>query len=85
MGAAGQPRFGIFEITPSASWSRSPELHLMLFSGRLIDQSERQAEPEASSTGTTQGGGQVGDASAFATVRPLRPYGRWFRQACSLR
>ena len=74
-GAAGQTRFGIFEITPvGVAVAIAGGLYLLLFSGRLIDTTERGDEPvEARTGGTTQAGGQIGDAAAFAIERPLQP------------
>ncbi|UUR08811.1 SLC13 family permease [Sphingomonas glaciei] len=74
-GAAGQARFGIFEITPvGVTVALAGGLYLLFFSGRLIDSSERDdVLVEAPTGGTVQAGGQIGDAAAFATERPLRP------------
>lgn len=74
-GAAGQARFGIFEITPvGIVVAIAGGLYLLLFSGRLIDSSERTDTPvEAPTGGTVQAGGQIGDVAAFAAERPLRP------------
>jgi di/tricarboxylate transporter len=74
-GAAGQARFGMFEITPvGVIVAIAGGLYLVLFSGQLIDSTERTEAPaEAPTGGTTQAGGQIGDAAAFASERPLRP------------
>nr|WP_314445377.1 SLC13 family permease [uncultured Sphingomonas sp.] len=74
-GAAGQARFGLFEITPvGVTVAIAGGLYLLFFSGRLIDTSEVTDAPvEARTGGTTQAGGQIGDATAFATERPLQP------------
>lgn len=75
-GAAGQPKFGIFEVTPvGIAVALAGGLYLLLFSGRLIDTSEAAVVPDGKTmtTGTTQAGGQVGDAAAFATERALQP------------
>lgn len=75
-GAAGQAKFGIFEITPvGIAVAVAGGLYLLLFSGRLIDQSDRPAGQgdTAASQGINQAGGQIGDAAAFAVSRPLRP------------
>lgn len=77
-GAAGQPKFGIFEITPvGVAVALAGGLYLLLFSNRLIDNTDRHGGPvhagPISIDGTTQAGGQVGDAASFAAERPLRP------------
>jgi di/tricarboxylate transporter len=77
-GVAGQPKFGIFEITPvGLAVAAAGGLYLLFFSGRLIKGNGRNGvEPEAeaverSELGLT--GGQVGTAAAFATYRSFRP------------
>jgi di/tricarboxylate transporter len=75
-GAAGQTRFGIFEITPvGIAVALAGGLYLLLFSGRLIDTTDSHdpPAPARATSGTTQAGGQVGDAAAFAVERPLHP------------
>ncbi|GAA4018324.1 SLC13 family permease [Sphingomonas swuensis] len=76
-GAAGQQKFGIFEITPvGLAVALAGGLYLLLFSGKLIDTSERPGEEVSAPTGlggTTMAGGQIGDPRAFATQRTLRP------------
>ncbi|PSJ36170.1 SLC13 family permease [Allosphingosinicella deserti] len=76
---AGQPRFGIFEITPvGLVVAFAGGAYLMLFSGRLI---RLQDGDEAASVGDVLAdhgepgiaGGSVGAASAFKTRRPFRP------------
>ena len=77
-GVAGQPKFGIFEITPvGAVVAAAGGIYLLLFSGRLINGEER-GSPEAPTAtagkfdpGLT--GSQVGDPAAFATDRPFQP------------
>src|SRR3546814_7390746 len=75
--SAGQPRFGIFEITPvGLPMALVGGLYLFLVSGRLFgrDDDAREvkhgvptiAEPLIES-------GQVGDAQLFAERRPLAP------------
>ncbi|GAA4748598.1 hypothetical protein GCM10023264_13400 [Sphingomonas daechungensis] len=76
-GVAGQPKFGIFEITPvGLVVAISGGIYLMFFSGRLIRGNGRNGEPVAleSTESTSLGlmGGQVGTATAFASERPLR-------------
>lgn len=76
-GAAGQVRFGIFEITPvGVTVALAGGLYLLLFSGRLIDQSEREYADPANvdrERRLQMSGGQLGDPAAFAEQRPLRP------------
>jgi di/tricarboxylate transporter len=73
---AGQPKFGIFEITPvGLAVAISGGLYLLLFSGRLIG---RRTEPAAETSvaptaGLGPAAGQVGSAKAFAPKRPFRP------------
>jgi di/tricarboxylate transporter len=72
---AGQPRFGMFEITPvGLSIAVAGGLYLFLFSGRLLrnaadipDQRPPMPEP------VEVGGAQVGDAELFAEPRPFQP------------
>jgi di/tricarboxylate transporter len=73
---AGQPRFGIFEITPvGLSIALVGGLYLFLFSGRLLarhEHDEREGEPppvDASHIASAQ----VGDANLFAVKRPFNP------------
>lgn len=76
-GLAGQPRFGMFEITPvGLAVALAGGLYLFLFSDRLLggvhddERPEKRVEPvEPSHIATAQ----VGDASLFAERRPLRP------------
>ena len=72
---AGQPRFGMFEITPvGLSIAAAGGLYLFLFSGRILrsaadipDQRPPMPEP------VELGGAQVGDAELFAEPRPFQP------------
>jgi di/tricarboxylate transporter len=74
---AGQPRFGIFEITPvGLPIALAGGLYLFLFSGRLLggrhEEEERDTDPgRIDQTGI--GNAQVGDAQLFAEARPLAP------------
>jgi di/tricarboxylate transporter len=74
---AGQPRFGIFEITPvGLPIALAGGLYLFLFSGRLLggrhEAEERDTDPgRIDQTGI--GNAQVGDAQLFAEARPLAP------------
>jgi di/tricarboxylate transporter len=77
-GVAGQPKFGIFEITPvGVSVAAAGGLYLLLFSARLINGGERQmpdtSNPEATRIDPGLTGGQVGDLAAFAADRPFQP------------
>ena len=82
---AGQPRFGIFEITPvGVAVAVAGGLYLLLFSRLLVRGDPGNggiAMPEAAQMrdpGLT--GGQMGSAVAFAEERPLQPW----RAAASL-
>jgi len=75
---AGQPKFGIFEITPvGLAVALSGGLYLLLFSGRLVKNGESEADtavqdvPEVSDPGLA--GGQVGSPAAFVPIRRLQP------------
>lgn len=82
---AGQPRFGIFEITPvGVAIALAGGLYLLLFSRLLV-----RGEPGTGTAGLPEAadvqdvglaGGQVGSAVAFARERPLQPW----RAAASL-
>ncbi|MDX3911140.1 MAG: SLC13 family permease [Sphingobium sp.] len=73
---AGQARFGMFEITPvGIPIAIAGGLYLFLFSGRLIGPHELD-EPESGGKmidPTHIASAQVGDATLFATKRPLQP------------
>lgn len=73
---AGQPRFGMFEITPvGLAVALAGGLYLLLFSGRLLQPEKDSAEGHLPSAADLQepglAGGQVGTAMAFAEVKPL--------------
>jgi di/tricarboxylate transporter len=76
---AGQPRFGIFEITPvGLAVAVSGGLYLLLFSGRLVRGAETEGEEpisaaieSASEPGLA--GAQLGSATPFADHARLRP------------
>ena len=75
---AGQPKFGIFEITPvGVTLAIAGGLYLLLFSGRLINSGEPVPEPSKEVVRANEDagltGGQVGSPAAFAANRPLRP------------
>jgi di/tricarboxylate transporter len=79
---AGQPRFGIFEITPvGVVVALAGGLYLLLFSTRLINSSDVKqpvdAEPAAHAAGSFRepglAGGLIGRAEPFAKEVRLRP------------
>jgi len=83
---AGQPRFGIFEITPvGLVVSLAGALYLFLFTSRLIKDGDSQSEdPEADARDFREpglAGGLVGRAQPFARQTRLRP---WAALASSL-
>jgi di/tricarboxylate transporter len=76
---AGQPRFGIFEITPvGVAVAFAGGLYLMLLGHRFIrcDDDENampgDSGPELAEPGLA--GGQIGSAMSFAQEAPLRPF-----------
>ena len=76
---AGQPGFGIFEISPvGIAVALAGGLYLLLFSGKLIRTEPAEAEEEPARTlppGNEPGlaGAQLGSALPFAEERRLRP------------
>jgi di/tricarboxylate transporter len=78
---AGQPRFGIFEITPvGLAVAVVGGLYLFLFSGRLL-RATKDEEPHASlaealtaSHQVDAGNAQLGAPEVFAKARPLQPF-----------
>jgi di/tricarboxylate transporter len=83
---AGQPRFGIFEITPvGVPMAIVGGLYLFLFSGRLMRRSLEEPMPrggtpaddvkaaKAAIDDVHAGGVQVGHAEVFAEPRPFQP------------
>ena len=76
---AGQPRFGIFEITPvGLAVALAGGIYLLLFAGRLIRTDEpapRMTEQEEPGTAGEPGlaGGQMGSVIVFSEERRLRP------------
>lgn len=82
---AGQPRFGIFEITPvGLPMALFGGLYLFLFSGRLMRRSLEEPLPNPAPADDVQvaraaiedvhfGGVQVGHAEVFAEPRPFQP------------
>ena len=74
---AGQPRFGIFEITPvGVPIALAGGLYLFLVSGRLLggrhEADERESDPGRIDDSEI-GSAQVGDPQLFAEPRPLAP------------
>src|SRR3546814_1855889 len=74
---AGQPRFGMFEITPvGIAMALAGGLYLFLVSGRLLggryEAEEREGAP-AEIDPAHIGSAQIGDASLFEVKRPLQP------------
>lgn len=73
---AGQPRFGIFEITPvGLAIALTGGLYLFLFSGRLLARHENE-EREADAPPIDPShiaSAQVGRASLFTVKQPLQP------------
>lgn len=74
---AGQPRFGIFEITPvGVPMALAGGLYLFLVSGRLLGgrhEDEKREGEVAIIDQSHVGNVQVGDAQLFAEPRPLQP------------
>jgi len=73
---AGQPRFGIFEITPvGLPIAAAGGLYLFLVSGRLLGKHEHEERDRDAPVVDPSHipSAQVGDASLFATRRPLKP------------
>lgn len=75
---AGQPRFGIFEITPvGLTVALVGGAYLVVFGHRMvsIDKTEEEPGPSAAIDMGEPGlaGGQIGTAMSFAEHSPLRP------------
>lgn len=69
---AGQPRFGIFEITPvGLPIALVGGLYLFLVSGRLLKHEDREEDVPLVDVSHIASA-QVGDASLFAEKRPLK-------------
>lgn len=80
---AGQPRFGIFEITPvGVAVAAAGGLYILLFGERLINVREDDAKLAVDVDVGEPGlaGGQIGDPMSFAEHAPFRP-GRAFASA----
>lgn len=76
---AGQPRFGIFEITPvGVLVAAAGALYLILFSRRLLESRDEGAHTSFGDEARSEAepglaGGQLGSAKAFSQGRALRP------------
>ena len=74
---AGQPRFGIFEITPvGVAVALAGGLYLLIFSKRLVSgelNSTSSSENKVDLQEPGLAGGQIGTALAFADEKPLQP------------
>ncbi|WP_155264470.1 SLC13 family permease [Sphingomonas segetis] len=78
---AGQPRFGMFEITPVGLFvALAGGLYLLFFSGRLIRVDDEPGPSENGGTAASEQyreaglvGGLVGSAEAFSKSVPLQP------------
>ncbi|MGN5373405.1 SLC13 family permease [Sphingomonas hankookensis] len=69
---AGQPRFGIFEITPvGLPMALVGGLYLFLFSGKLMGRGLTEDGPVARDVSINVDNAQVGDAELFAEPRPF--------------
>jgi di/tricarboxylate transporter len=76
---SGQPRFGIFEITPvGLAVALVGGLYLFFFSGRLLKQDGRAeatfGDALTASHESDMGSGQPGVPEVFAEPRPLQPF-----------
>lgn len=70
---AGQPRFGMFEITPvGLPVALAGALYLFLFSGKLMAGALAAPMPEDRQDIEVPGA-QIGDANLFAEARPFQP------------
>ncbi|QZP08105.1 SLC13 family permease [Caenibius sp. WL] len=79
---AGQPRFGIFEVTPvGLPMAIIGGIYLYFFSGRLVRKGEEEQADLPVSAFTVDethiGNAQVGDAHVFEERRPLVPWKAW--------
>jgi di/tricarboxylate transporter len=74
---AGQPRFGIFEITPvGLIVALAGGLYLVLFSGRLIKAVDGETDPPSPTPAAFEpglAGGLIGSAESFARETSLKP------------
>ena len=76
-GVAGQPKFGIFEITPvGVAVALAGALYLLFFSGRVLKGDVPDGEAFEDALGRAEpglAGGQVGSTQAFVAQRKFRP------------
>ena len=75
---SGQPRFGLFEITPvGVAVALAGGLYLLLFSKHLVRGEVETPSPGPAKNADVQepglAGGQIGTALAFAEEKPLQP------------
>ncbi len=71
---AGQPRFGMFEITPvGLPMALAGGLYLFLFSGKLMRRTLLEPLPDTPRHAIDVHSAQVGDAELFAEPRPFQP------------
>jgi di/tricarboxylate transporter len=74
---AGQPQFGLFEITPvGLAVAISGGAYLFLFSGRLIASGPGARRPDGPAPRADEpdiAGAQLGSAELFAEAQPLQP------------
>lgn len=72
--SAGQPVFGVFEITPvGLSVAAAGGLYLFLIGGRLLARSEDRASPLDRTLPDQTGDGTLGDAALFSDEKPFDP------------
>jgi di/tricarboxylate transporter len=81
---AGQPRFGIFEITPvGLVVALAGGIYLFLFSGHLVGRGEEEREPESVADTLAESrkfrepglaGGLIGSAAPFIKETTLHPF-----------
>ncbi|HVI32613.1 SLC13 family permease [Phenylobacterium sp.] len=73
---AGQPGFGIFEITPVALIvAVAGGVYLYLFGGRLLGKPASAPEPVGDALDDGENEGALAEPSFFAADRPLKPAG----------
>lgn len=71
---AGQPVFGVFEITPvGLVVAAAGGLYLFLFGGRLLAHSQDGEVAPSSKTNSQTGDGTLGDAKMFTMKTPFQP------------
>lgn len=70
----GQPRFGMFEITPvGIPMALAGALYLFLFSGKLMRGAMTEPAPADPSPAIAVPNSQIGDPQLFAEARPFQP------------